>query len=338
MRFSRLSLERYGRFADCELDFRAGEPDLHIIYGPNEAGKTTSLSAVSDLLFGFQTRSPYNFVYDYALLRVGAELECDGQTLKCRRKKGASGTLLDTSDAPIDELALIAMLKGQTRETFQLSFSLDQQALRSGGKAIVEARDDLGRTLFAAGSGLTGVADKLKALESEADAIWGPSTRGSRTFALAQKQFTEAAKVIRDESLKPKAWSDAKALADRTHAAFEAAQDNRNAAQAELRAIERLRRILPLARQREAQLQALEAFRNTTDLGRQREDAAVKLIEEAEVAFRDKSAATQLRADIAERRSKLVTHIVALAEADAVFGAVDRELAEVQPVGCRGRG
>lgn len=318
MRFSRLSLERYGRFEDCELDFRPGKPDLHIIYGPNEAGKTTSLAAVSDLLFGFQRTSPYNFIFDYPLLRVGAELECDGQTLACRRKKGTSGTLLDASDAAIDELSLIAMLKGQTRDTFRLSFSLDQLALRSGGKAIVEARDDLGRTLFAAGSGLTGVADKLKALETEADAIWGASTRGSRTFAIAQKQYNDAAKAIRDDALKPKAWSDAKALADRTYTALEAAQGNRNDAQAELRATERVRRLLPLARQHEAQLQTFEAFKDTVDLGRQREDAAARLIEEADAAVRDKSAATQLRADVAERRSKVMPDPLALAEADEI--------------------
>ena len=46
MRFARLMLERYGRFEDCELAFRSGSPDLHIIHGPNEAGKTTSLAAV----------------------------------------------------------------------------------------------------------------------------------------------------------------------------------------------------------------------------------------------------------------------------------------------------
>lgn len=61
MRFANLSLERYGHFEDCTLSFRNGQPDLHIIYGANEAGKTTSLAAVSDLLFGFPGRSPYNF-------------------------------------------------------------------------------------------------------------------------------------------------------------------------------------------------------------------------------------------------------------------------------------
>ncbi len=154
MRFSSLTLERYGRFENQQLNFHAGLPDLHVIYGGNEAGKTTSLAAVSDLLFGFPQRSPYNFLFDYTLLRVGAVLEDDGRVLECRRKKGTSGTLLDAEDAAIDEAPLLAMLKGQKRETFGLLFSLDQEALRSGGMAMVEARNDLGRTLFAAGSGL----------------------------------------------------------------------------------------------------------------------------------------------------------------------------------------
>ena len=59
MRFVTLALERYGHFDDCTLTFRSGEPDLHVVYGANEAGKTTSMAAVSDLLFGFPGRSPY---------------------------------------------------------------------------------------------------------------------------------------------------------------------------------------------------------------------------------------------------------------------------------------
>ena len=93
MRFVNLALERYGHFDDCTLSFRRGEPDLHVIYGANEAGKTTSMAAVSDLLFGFPGRSPYNFIFDYSLLRVGAVLEDEGRIMACRRKKATSGTL-----------------------------------------------------------------------------------------------------------------------------------------------------------------------------------------------------------------------------------------------------
>ncbi|WP_099865672.1 ATP-binding protein [Pararhizobium haloflavum] len=330
MRFSRLSLERYGRFEDCELNFRPGTPDLHVIYGENEAGKTTSLAAVSDLLFGFPVRSPYNFLFDYSLLRVGAVLEDGGTTFACRRKKGTSGTLLGVDDIPIDEAPLAAMLRGQTRDTFGLSFSLDQEVLRSGGKAMVEAKNDVGRTLFAAGSGLTGLSDELRRLEAEADAIWGPTNRGSRTFTVAQRQLAESTRLVRDDALKPKAWSDARAATERTREALEAARRDRDAVQAESRAAERVRRLAPLVRRREEQTMALVGYDGVVDLGRQRETAAEELVREAEEAVRAISAAEGLRADIADRRAAVSTDPQVVGVADQIDRLVADAGAEVK--------
>ncbi len=47
MRLRRLDLTRYGKFTDASIEFGeriAGQPDLHILYGPNEAGKSTALA------------------------------------------------------------------------------------------------------------------------------------------------------------------------------------------------------------------------------------------------------------------------------------------------------
>lgn len=54
---------------------------------------------------------------------------------------------------------------------------------------MVEARNDLGRALFAAGSGLTGVSDELARLETEADMIWGPRASARRSFTVAQRDL-----------------------------------------------------------------------------------------------------------------------------------------------------
>lgn len=324
MRFARLSLERYGRFADCQLNFRQGQPDLHIIYGANEAGKTTSLSAVADLLFGFPQRSPYNFLYDYTLLRVGAVLEEDGRTFQCRRKKGTSATLLGLDDAPTDEAPLLAMLRGQTRETFRHSFSLDQEALRSGGRAMLAASDDLGRALFAAGSGLTGVSDELKKLEAEADAIWGPQAAARRSFTQAQRELTENLRVIRDETLRPKTWSDARQASDRAAEALDAARKERDALQTELRSAERIRRLAPLARSRDEQLARIEALTDALDLGKAREDAAEATMLQADGAERAKFTAEQLLHDVLKRMRSVAVDPAVLAEGDEI----DRLVAE----------
>ncbi len=318
MRFSSLSLERYGCFEGCQLNFRPGVPDLHIIYGANEAGKTTSLAAVSDLLFGFPQRSPYNFLFDYALLRVGAVLEDGGRTLECRRKKGTSGTLLDAQDAIIDEAPLRVMLKGQTRETFGLSFSLDQDALRSGGKAMVEARNDLGRTLFAAGSGLTGISDELRKLEAEADAIWGPQAAARRSFTQAERDLTESMRIVRNTVLKPKTWSDAKAAMESAEAVLDKARGERDKVQAELGAAERIRRLAPLVRRRDEQLEQLQTHGDVLDIGKAREDSAEAIILDADAAQRAKAAAEQLLHDLGDRKAKVVADPGVLAEADEI--------------------
>lgn len=257
MRFAELHLERYAHFEDRRLPFRAETPDFHMIYGANEAGKSTTLSAVSDLLFGFPLRSPYNFRFDYALLRVGAVLEKDGQRLACRRRKTRDHSLVDAADQPLDEGRLSALLHGLNRETFGAGFSLDQEGLRRGGEAMVQATDDLGQALFAAGSGLTDIAKVQEALDRELDAIWGRRASDRRSFMVAAKQLDTSLRVVRDSQLKPREWSDAQAKVEACERALHDRQQKQNAVIAERNAVERLRRIDAAMRSRSTLLAAI---------------------------------------------------------------------------------
>jgi uncharacterized protein YhaN len=72
MRLRRLDLIRYGKFTDATIDFGPkpeSGPDLHIVFGLNEAGKSTALSGYLDLLFGIEERSRYNFLHEYSAMR-----------------------------------------------------------------------------------------------------------------------------------------------------------------------------------------------------------------------------------------------------------------------------
>ena len=116
MRFSELHLIKYGQFDGCRLAFPKGPVDLQIVFGPNEAGKSTTLAAVGDLLFSFPHSTSFDFRFDKTLLRVGASIESDHGPLTFRRKKGNVRTLLDESEQPIDEGLLTGLLGGQTAE------------------------------------------------------------------------------------------------------------------------------------------------------------------------------------------------------------------------------
>jgi len=250
MRLSELQLIRYGHFEDCRLSFPAGGRDLQILFGPNEAGKSTTMAAVGDLLFGFPHITQYDFRFDPQLLRVGGVLTANGTDLAIRRKKGRKGTLLDgddqTGDKAIDEGTLIGLLAGHSVESFQRMFSLDHGRLRAGGRAILEAQDDVGQAIFAAGSGLIGIARILDGLEEEAKAIW-TKRAGDRLYYVAQRAFDEARARQKQAQLKPAAWDDQRKQVAQLESALEDLRDRRRVLELERDQAERKRRVLPHA-------------------------------------------------------------------------------------------
>ncbi|PWC48213.1 YhaN family protein [Azospirillum sp. TSA6c] len=305
MRFAELHLERYGHFEDRRLPFQAGAPDFQMVYGANEAGKSTTLSAVSDLLFGFPQRSPFNFRFDYPLLRIGAVLEEDGQRLACRRRKARDHSLVDAADQPLDEGRLSALLHGLNRDTYGAGFSLDQEGLRRGGQAMVQATDDLGQALFAAGSGLTGVAKVQEALDREMDAIWGRRASERRSFTVALKQLDASLRVVRDGQLKPRDWSDAQAKVEACERALHDLQQKQNAVIAERNAVERLRRIDAAMRSRSALLAAIAEAGAVIVFSPAEDKAAQDALATLAKATDAHDAAERHRNDVADRLTPL---------------------------------
>jgi uncharacterized protein YhaN len=330
MRFAKLSLEKYGHFDGRTLEFPSGPTDLHLIYGANEAGKSTSLAAVSDLLFGIPMRSPYNFRFDYPLLRIGAVVEEDGQLLPVRRRKAGNGTLIDAEDRPMDEAPLLGMLRGQTRETFGRSFSLDQTALREGGDAMVRAKDDAGQALFAAGSNLTGVASVLASLEDESERIWGKRAKASRTFTIAERNFDASLKTVRESSLKPKAWSDTRAAADDARSALKELEERRSALKQELRSLDRLRGVAGLIETRAGITAELAALSEVAAIGEQVETQSRECLDALERAERDRATAQRLMTEAEERLSSVSVDSAVLGSADTIERLLEKRGAELK--------
>ncbi len=55
MRFHQLKIPAYGPFSDFSMELPKGDSDLHLIYGPNEAGKSSLLRAIHQMLYGIRT-------------------------------------------------------------------------------------------------------------------------------------------------------------------------------------------------------------------------------------------------------------------------------------------
>ena len=140
MRLRRLDLTRYGKFTDRRIDFgpaEPGRPDLHIVYGPNEAGKSTAFSGFLDLLFGIETRSRYNFVHPYAAMQIGGALDLSGGCQELVRVKRPQASLFDEAKRPVAEALIGGELGGIDRAGYRTMFSLDDETLEAGGDSIL---------------------------------------------------------------------------------------------------------------------------------------------------------------------------------------------------------
>ncbi len=101
MRLIELALDRWGPFTERRLAFDP-TASLVVVHGRNEAGKSSALAGLVDALYGIEARSPYNFLHDYADLRLGGRLAtAAGAELVFRRRKGNRATLLDPADQPL---------------------------------------------------------------------------------------------------------------------------------------------------------------------------------------------------------------------------------------------
>jgi uncharacterized protein YhaN len=194
MRIVDLDLERFGPFTAKRLAFR---PDarLHIVFGVNEAGKSCSLAAVTDLLFGIERSTRYGFVHAGKDLRLGATLrDRSGRDLTFRRRK-TKPLLTDADDAPLPDDVLAPYLGGLSREVFRRAFGLDAEALRLSGQELKQSDGELGAALFSAASGLRGFGDARLAMEKDADAIFAERRSQNRLFYQAHDRY-EAARAV----------------------------------------------------------------------------------------------------------------------------------------------
>src|SRR5690349_13262642 len=109
MRIDRLDLTAFGPFAGQSLRMDGGDYGLHVVYGTNEAGKSTALRALVQLLFGIPHNSGDNFRHANGDLRIGARLRGASSTvLDCIRRKGKSNTLRGPDDVAIIEPSRLA--------------------------------------------------------------------------------------------------------------------------------------------------------------------------------------------------------------------------------------
>jgi uncharacterized protein YhaN len=266
MRLRTLELERYGPFTGRTLDFRS-DANLHVVYGANEAGKSCALAAVTDLLFGIERQTRYDFLHDGKELRIGATIVGrNGSSLAFRRRKGNKSTLIDAAEVSLSDDTLLPYLGGLTREVFCNAFGLDSEALRRGAEEMLKSDGDVGTSVFAAASGMRGLADLSRRLEDEAATVFAPRASKDRKFYQALGRYEDARKAIHDRELRAGDWTALNERIENLSKRMGEIKTLRGAKAAERSRLSRSKRVAPLIQLIDRDRASLAALGPTPDV------------------------------------------------------------------------
>jgi uncharacterized protein YhaN len=207
MKLLTLNLKAVGPFTGVVLDFSAGAHGLHLVYGPNEAGKTSALRALSYLLFNFPHLSADHFIHPNEQLRVGGKLRhSDGDELEILRRRGNRNTLRGPDDsAPIADEQLNRFLGGINQDTFEALFGIDHERLSRAGEEIRTGQGRLGELLFAAGAGLAGLRRAHETLQQGLDELFKPRAQNPR-INKALTELRDAQEELKQHQLPSEEW------------------------------------------------------------------------------------------------------------------------------------
>ncbi|MBV8900341.1 MAG: AAA family ATPase [Verrucomicrobia bacterium] len=286
MKIVALEFVAFGCLSNVRLRFDEEGRNFHLIYGDNEAGKSTALRGLTNLFYGIPARTPDAFRYKGRDLRIRAELlSSNGTRLAIVRRKGQQKTLLDGDNRPLPESTLGEMLGGISEEAFTTVYRLDHEALARGGEDLREGRGDLAESLFQAGAGVNGLHKVLKELEEQAEAIFKPRGR-QPLINCAIEKYQQARKQSRELSVRPSDWAKKQEARAELGTQLERRQGELRRMRAEQKRLEHLQFAWPhAARLREVRAE-LGALGTVVPLP----ESAARERAEAERALRDASA------------------------------------------------
>jgi uncharacterized protein YhaN len=245
MNIKRLELKAFGPFSGELLDFSSPCPGLHIVYGPNEAGKSSAMRALQALFFGFPVRTGDNFLHQNQQLLVGGCLQGgDGQELAFFRRKRSVKDLFDQYDNPIEPSALTPWLHGVEKELFLALYGINHETLVMGGQGILDQQGEVGKALFAAGAGLASLKPVIDELEREGESLFTPKA-SIRSINEALACHKELLRQSKEATLSCRDWEEYQQALDDALKRLTEKQKMKQELETEKRRLERLHQALP---------------------------------------------------------------------------------------------
>ncbi len=216
MKIDALRLSAFGPFADKTIDFSGNEHGLHIVFGVNEAGKSTALRAILALLYGFGHKVEDAWLHDYSKLEVGGALLLpDDRRLNLTRFKRRKNDLIDDDTGePYNQTELDTVLGKMSRQAFEHAFGISHISLRQGVDSVLAAGGELGHALFAATSGLNILKQVMSSLDNQQDQLFKPRAQKAAINA-GISELDKLNKELRNVSASQNQWKQMKTSLDK---------------------------------------------------------------------------------------------------------------------------
>lgn len=244
MRIERVVLESIVNRGSLAFDLTGRGTGIAVLYGPNEAGKSTLLKLLLDLLFGGPIGTETAHLYDQKTRLEAWIGRGDRPPAHVVRKKSRQRLVFE-SGGPDEAEWTREYLDGYDRERFMLLFGFDHEGLRRGGANLIRSGGHAGISLFEAGGGIQHLSRLMDALSKESADLLAPDMRKNSQTAVwrAFRSYHDAKTALRRQSVKPAEWSEKRRAVERLD--YELAALNRALAekQAEERRMERALRV-----------------------------------------------------------------------------------------------
>lgn len=193
MRLKKLIIYGYGKWVDTEFEV---DPDLQVFYGQNEAGKSTLMSFIQSILFGFPMRHSSSLRYEpKESSRYGGKLILDdkrfGEVIVERVNGKVTGdvtvTLEDGTQG--DERLLETLLNHKKRSFFESIYSFNLKGVEETSEMN---KEQFNRFFLSAGSlGNESFLKKADHYQQKASHLFKPTGRKPKLnelFRSLQKQ------------------------------------------------------------------------------------------------------------------------------------------------------
>lgn len=240
MKLLEVRAQNFGVFSQRRFAF--GDSGFALVHGPNEAGKSTLLQLLRELLFGFPHSSPFAFA---GAGQMAAEAEAvlqDGRRLNFKRRKGRSQTIegtVDGSTAALDHDRLMQLLGQPSASFYQNVFAFSLTELAAGADSFKNAGLTLTDALFGGVHGLANLPKIKRSLHEEHESLFKPAAKKLPINDLT-RIIKEHKKRLKDAVVKPQSYLEREDELKRVQADIVTQQETRRSLAAKLAHLERL--------------------------------------------------------------------------------------------------